>query len=416
MDLRSRLSGLVFTFFVLLLGVFSGIVIDRQLLLFIVPTAQMRPGDESRFTLINEAWNLIEDHYVAYDDIEPNILVYGAVSGMVEALGDEGHSRFLTPEMLESEQIHIQAEFEGIGATVEYRNDQAVIVAPFDGSPAQKAGVKPGDVVLAVDGEEMAGKDLSEVVSLIKGPAGTDVTITLLDPETGEVRDVTITRAVITIQNVRWARVPGTDIGVVRIAAFSDGVTDDLREALEEMEAQGIKGVILDLRNNSGGLRDEAIGVTSEFLGEGNVLLQQNADGDIREFKVDSGGLATDIPMAVLVNEGSASASEITAGAIQDYERAPVVGQTTFGTGTVLQTFPMSDGSAILLATSQWLTPDGRVIWHQGLVPDHIVDLPDEATLVTPELMRDMTQADLEASMDEQLFKAIELVLEMIGG
>jgi carboxyl-terminal processing protease len=249
---------------------------------------------------------------------------------------------------------------------------------------------------------------LSDVISKVLGPAGTSVTLTLQDPNTGAVRDVTITRAKITIQNVTWIMLPGTTIADVRIAAFSQGVTNDLRSTLQQIQAQGATSIILDLRNNPGGLLDEAVGVASQFLDSGNVLLVKNAQGQEQAVPVESGGLATKTPMVVLVNQGTGSASEIVAGALQDAHRATLIGETTFGTGTVLNAFNLSDGSQILLATEEWLTPSGRVIWHKGITPDVTISLANTVTPFVPEAGRGMTASQLQSSQDVQLLKAID--------
>jgi carboxyl-terminal processing protease len=212
---------------------------------------------------------------------------------------------------------------------------------------------------------------------------------------------------------VTWATIPGTNLAVLRISQFSGGVTDDVKTALREMQDQGIEGVVLDLRNNPGGLLDEAIGITSQFVSSGNVLLEQDARGNQQEVKVRTGGVATDLPMVVLINAGSASASEIVSGAIQDAGRAQIIGQTTFGTGTVLQEFPLSDGSSLLLATQEWLTPNGRVIWHQGIVPDVPVDQPISTSLLVPDAVRDMTIQQLQATEDAQFLQAVELLQQL---
>ena len=188
---------------------------------------------------------------------------------------------------------------------------------------------------------------------------------------------------------------------------FSQGVTNDLRAALKQIQAQGATGIVLDLRNDPGGLLDEAIGVTSQFLGSGNVLLVKDAQGKEQSLAVKPGGLAVNIPMVVLVNQGTASAAEIVSGALQDAQRATVIGETTFGTGTVLNGFPLADGSQILLATEEWLTPNGRVIWHKGIVPDVTVSLDSTVTPFVPEGGKGMTSAQLQSSQDVQLLKAI---------
>lgn len=411
----NRYLNLIFMALILLLGVFAGITVDRQLLVYVFPPAGYGPDDAAQFRMVTEAAAVIDRYYVDRDSLEPDTLVYGAVTGMVNALGDTGHSRFLSPDMLAQERTAISAEFEGIGAEVEFRDGFAVIVSPFDDSPAQRAGVQPGDVILAVDGEETTGQTLHEIVEAIKGPAGTDVTLTLLDPESEEIREVTITRAVINIQNVTWARIPGTNLAHIRIAQFSDGVTEDLKAIFTQMEDAGIEGAVLDLRNNPGGLLDEAVGVTSQFLSEGNVLLERNAQAEVSPIRVRRGGQATGLPLVVLINEGSASASEIVAGALQDYDRAVVVGETSFGTGTVLREFPLSDGSALLLATREWLTPEGRVIWHQGISPDVTVEMPLDVNLLTPRVEHEMSAAELGDSGDEQLLRAVELLAETVA-
>jgi carboxyl-terminal processing protease len=247
---------------------------------------------------------------------------------------------------------------------------------------------------------------------MILGPAGTWVTITVQDPETGETRDVKIQRARIEVDNVTWHMLPGTSTAHVRLAGFSQGVTEDLKNTLKEIQAQGGTGLILDLRNDPGGLLGEAVSAASQFLSSGNVLLVKNAQGEVKPIPVEPGGLANELPMVVLVNRGTASAAEIVSGAIQDAARGKLVGETTFGTGTVLNEFPLSDGSALLLATEEWLTPKGRTIWHQGITPDIQVVLPAGATPLVPEGEGDLTHEQLMQSEDQQLLRALEVLLE----
>jgi carboxyl-terminal processing protease len=207
---------------------------------------------------------------------------------------------------------------------------------------------------------------------------------------------------------VTWGMLPGTTIAHLKIAAFSNGVTKDLQTALQQIQATGATGIVLDLRNDPGGLLDEAVGVTSQFLGSGNVLLIKDAQGKEQSVPVKPGGLAVNIPLVVLVNQGTGSAAEIVAGAIQDAHRATLIGETTFGTGTVLNFFNLSDGSEILLATEEWLTPSGRVIWHQGIPPDVSVSMPADAIPLMPTMEKTMSAAQLQSSMDAQLLKAID--------
>jgi carboxyl-terminal processing protease len=387
------------------------VFLDRQVLAAFVPPNNVPADAAPSFELMAEAWNTIAKVYVDQSAVEPTQLAYGAIGGMVDALGDTGHSRFLTPDMLQQQHEFTQGQFEGIGAEVQMKDGHVVIVAPMDGSPAETAGLRPGDVILAVDSQDVTGLSLEQTVQRIVGPAGTPVTLTVLDPGTNETRDVTMVRAEIPIHNVVWEQVPGTDVAHVRIAAFSKGVTDDLRQALGEIQDQQLGGIILDLRNDPGGLLSEAVGVASQFLSDGNVVLERDAQGNQTAIPVEPGALAPDTPLVVLTNAGTASAAEIVAGALQDAGRATVVGETTFGTGTVLQEYGLSDGSALLLANEEWLTPNGRLIWHQGITPDEVVQLSPDATPLTPRTERDMTADQVQASSDQQVLRALAILL-----
>jgi carboxyl-terminal processing protease len=390
-------------------GVGGGIVIDRQITRMSSQTSTQQDQGLD-YSLIKEAWNTINKVYVDRSAVNQQTLTYGAISGMVTALGDTGHSTFLTPEMVKSEHNFTQGSFEGIGALLEMKDGRPTIVAPFDGSPAQKAGVKPGDVILKVNGNDISGQSLTQIVSQVSGPAGTQVTLTLMDPNTGLTRDVTITRAKIQIHNVSWHMLPGTTLAHIRITAFSNGATDDLIKALQEAKAQGATGIVLDLRNDPGGLLNEAVSVASQFLSSGNVMLEKDAQGNVKPLPVESGGIAPNIPMVVLINSGTASASEIVSGALQDAKRAQLIGETTFGTGTVLNEFPLSDGSAILLATEEWLTPNGTSFWHKGIQPNIQVSLPANISPVIPDQEQSMTAKQLQDSQDTQLLKGIQIL------
>jgi carboxyl-terminal processing protease len=407
----SKILKVISAIFVLALvfssGVGSGIIVDRQISRM-TTQANNQQDQGLNYSLIQEAWKTINQVYVDRTAVNQQNLTYGAISGMVTALGDTGHSTFLTPDMVKSERNFTQGEFEGIGALLEMREGRATIVTPFDGSPAQKAGVKPGDIILKVDGKDVSGQSLTQIVDQVLGPAGTKVTLTLQDPNTGATRDVTITRAKIQIHNVTWHMLPGTTLAHVRVAAFSDGVTADLKNALQDAKVQGATGIILDLRNDPGGLLSEAVSVASQFLSGGNVMLEKNAQGQTKPLPVEEGGVATDIPMVVLINNGTASAAEIVSGALQDAKRATLIGETTFGTGTVLNEYPLSDGSSLLLATEEWLTPNGKSFWHKGIQPDIQVSLPANVSPLIPEQEQGMTAQQIQDSQDTQLLKGIQ--------
>ena len=395
-------------------GLIGGAIISCGLLIAFAPDT-IPAGAEPNFRLMAEAWNTIQRVYVDRGAVKPQLMTYGAIGGMVDALGDTGHSRFLTPEMLKQERNLARGKFEGIGAEVQMKNGQLVIVAPIDGSPAQKAGLKPGNIILKVDDQDVSGLPLDQAVDRILGPAGTRVKLTILNLKTTTTKDITLTRASITVQNVTWGRLPGTSAAHLRIATFSKGVAENLRKALLTVENEGATGLILDLRNNPGGLYDEAVSAASQFLAGGNVLLEKNALGKIKPIPVQSGGVATSLPLMVLINGGTSSGAEIVAGALQDAHRAKLVGEKTFGTGTVLETFSLSDGSALMLAIEEWLTPAGKVIWHHGISPDVVVNLPPEATPLLPVTERELTAEELRRSQDVQLLRALDLLLQEKG-
>jgi carboxyl-terminal processing protease len=360
--------------------------------------------------LVTQAWSTIQNNYVDRAEVQPKELTYGAISGMVDALGDTGHSTFLTPDMVKDLKSMEKGEVKGIGIEVQMKNGQVVVVAPIDGSPAQRAGLRPGDVILKVGNEDIADWPLSRVVDHILGPAGSSISLTIEDPHNNHTRQVKLKRAAIKLHEVTWQRLPGTDLAHVRIATFDAGVTRDLRKALQECQRDQVKGIVLDLRNDPGGLLDEAIGVASQFLKGGNVVLTKDAKGQISKVPVIEGGSTTTVPVVVLVNQGSASAAEIVAGALQDSDRAPLVGDTTFGTGTVLEQFGLSDGSALLLAVGEWLTPKGRSFWHKGITPQFVVPLAPEITSLVPSAEEGMTPEQLQASDDRQLLTAVRLL------
>ena len=390
------------------IGLLMGVILAERVLFAFAPPRKIPEAAAEEFQLMAEAWNTINRNYVDRSALQPRRLTYGSIAGMVDSLGDTGHSSFLTPEMRKQASEQMKGQFEGIGAELRMKDGRAVVVAPMDGSPAQRAGLRPGDAILKVDGTDVSSQTLEEIVTRILGPAGTRVRITVLAAPTGKVREVEITRAHITVHNVTWHRLPETRVAHLRVASFSKGVTKELRSALKDVVAQELS-VILDLRNNPGGLLDEAVATASQFLGEGNVLWEKNAEGQVTAVPViKEAGAALGTPMVILVNQGTASAAEIVAGALRDAGRSRLVGETTFGTGTVLSEFPLSDGSALMLAIQEWLTPKGRTIWHQGIEPDVAVALPAEAFPLFPGQEEGLTAARLKDAGDRQLLSGLE--------
>jgi carboxyl-terminal processing protease len=390
----------------LALALSGGAALERWVLMTGIP-----PDATDDFRLMAQAWKIIDTSYVDRPAIRHNAMRAGAINGMTEALGDNGHSVYLTASESRKAGAAMEGKLNGIGVEIQTRDHQAVVVAPIDGSPAQQAGVRAGDVILQVDGHPVTGMPLSHVSARLSGEAGQPVALTLFNPSDGRRRELKIVRAAIKINNVSWQRLPGTDLAHVRIAMFSDGETADLRKALLEIKSQGLRGIILDLRNNPGGALEEAVGTASQFLKTGNVLWEKSARQIITPVPVRAGGAAADTPLAVLINGASASDSEIVAGALHDGHRAVLVGETTLGTGTVLTQFQLSDGSALLLAVQEWLTPNKVSFWHRGIEPDVKVSLSPE-DLLRPSAEREMTPAQLRSSRDAQLLKAIEILTQ----
>jgi carboxyl-terminal processing protease len=378
------------------IGTGSGIFIQKQYL-------TVSKASVSEFQLVEQAWNIISKNYVDPTATQPQTLAYGTIEGMVDSLGDTDHSYFMTPEEVKQDNESLQGQFQGIGAEMNETNGNIVIVGTMDGSPAQKAGLQPGDIILDVNGQPVTG--LQEAHDNITGPAGTSVTLTIQSPS-GTTTDITIVRATIQINSVTWCMLPGTSIADLRLSSFSQGTSTELDTALSAIKAQGATAIILDLRNNPGGIFSEAIGVASRFLDSGDVVEEKEASGKITKDAVLTNVPKTELPLAVLVNQGTASAAEIVAGAIQSSGRAKLIGNNTFGTGTLTAQFPLADGSEIELGFMEWLTPFGKSIWHVGLTPDVTVSIASGIDPLTPDTEKNLTLVQIEASGDQQLFTA----------
>jgi carboxyl-terminal processing protease len=372
------------------------------------------PGLGQTFTPFWETWNLVHEHYVDQKAVEPVKMTRFAIAGMLQSLGDEGHTGYLPPDEVKRMDSLLKGEMEGIGARITMRKRTPTIFATMADSPARKAGVKAGDAILEVNGQPVAQESLQQIVEQVRGEAGTEVKLRVMhEGQTGPV-ELAITRGKVEVPDVTWHMLPGESYAHIGIESFGDKADEQLRAALKESKEKGAKGVILDLRGNPGGLKDQAVAVTSEFLKDGDVFIDQDSHGKQTAVPVKPSGIAIDVPLCVLIDGGTASAAEICAGALQDYNRAKLVGERTFGTGTVLQPFELSDGSAVLLATSQWLTPKGRQIWHKGIAPDVEVPLPETSSILLPEMEDDMDAAAFKHSEDAQLHKAIEILRNQV--
>jgi carboxyl-terminal processing protease len=355
---------------------------------------------ETLFVPFWEAWNIVHDQYVE-QPVDDGVLMQGAIRGMLDALGDE-QTFYMEPEIYQSESSSLQGQYEGIGAHVDTEGDYLTIVSPIEGSPAEKAGLMPGDKIIAIDGEDMTGVSPEEARQKVLGPAGTEVTLTVAREGESEPLKFVITRDEITLRSAE-GKMLENGIGYVDINTFGDQTTRELRDALDIVLAQNPRGIVIDLRNNPGGYLTTAVEVTSEFVDDGVVLYEVYGDGRRDTHRVLGHGRATDIPLVVLINEGSASASEILAGALQDYGRAKLVGVKSYGKGSVQNWVPLSnDQGAARVTIAKWLTPKEQVIDHHvGLTPDVVVE---------------MTQEDFAAGRDPQLDAAVQTLLATLNG
>jgi carboxyl-terminal processing protease len=374
------------------------------------PGATVPPFAPANITILWDALKLIEQHFVRRDALNPTDLTYGAIDGLVDSLGDPGHTVFLTPEQVKSENDALNGQITGIGVYLGEQGGAPFIQSVVSGSPAARAGLLSGDRIIAINGTSAENLSIEEVARLVRGPEGTQVTLTVIHARGNSPLNVTITRSKITVPAVTWAMIPGTTIADLRIAEFSSGTTDQFTTGLRGARQAGARGIVLDLRNNPGGFVDDAVGVASQLISGGTVYIRQTADGQRIPVSVKAGGIATDIPLAVLVDYGSASSAEITAGAIQAAKRGPLIGTRTYGTGTVLNTFDLPDGSAVRLGVEEWLTPSGEAIFPNGIQPDQVVELTGDIQPLEPDRLRSMTATQLQSSGDEQLLRAIQVL------
>ena len=370
--------------------------------------ATLDEKDRESVALYAEALDVVRNNYVDQGDIDSKKETYGAIRGMLETLGDDRHTRFLTPEERAQNDQSLSGTYVGIGVQLEKEKGEVVVAAPIQDSPAEKAGISPDDVLVAVNGKSVRGDDISEVVEKVKGQVGTTVELTVLHE--GEKREYDLRRAEINSPVVSWAVIPDSDVAVVLLSSFSDDSAKELQDAVEEARAAGARRFVLDLRNNPGGRLDQAVQMAGYFLEPGSVVyIRKDASGEREEIKVEGNTEPTDAPLAVLVNGGSASSAEILAGALRDNGRATVIGETTYGTGTVLSEFVLRDGSSILLGVAEWLTPDGDFIRETGIEPDVKVPLDNGDEQITPDGARDLSKKQI-LGRDTQLRAAYEKV------
>ena len=319
-----------------------------------------------------ESWQAIQREFYQ-QPVPAGQLVEGAIGGMLATLDDQ-HTTYLTPELEEASRQQMEQQFQGIGAEVESNEGAITIVAPFEGSPAFAAGLRPRDIIRKADDTELTGMDVSAAAAIIRGPAGTDVR--LLIERAGEQFEVVITRATINIPSV-WGEMREDGLAYVRLSRFGERTTAELKETLASLMANNPRGLILDVRGNPGGGLYTVVQVADEFLPASVVLIEQFGDGSETVYEATDRGAAQDVPLVVLVDEGSASASEVLAGALRDNGRAFLVGQQTYGKGTVQNWIRLSNGGGLRLTTARWLTPNRNWVHEVGLIPDETVALPE---------------------------------------
>jgi carboxyl-terminal processing protease len=357
-----------------------------------------------KLKVLADVFAIVERNYV--EPVKANNLINGAINGMLETL--DPHSNYMAPEVYKEMQTETRGSFGGIGFEITIRDKVLTVVAPIEDTPASRAGIQSGDIILRIDGKSTKDMTLMEAVKLMRGPQGTQVTITVMRQGFTEPKDFTLTRAIIPIRSVRFKTLePG--YGYIKISQFIERTFPDLENALSKIESKEkpLRGLILDLRNNPGGLLEQAVKVADLFLESGMIVYTEGrVEGQKMKFFVQKKEKVQDYPMIVLVNGGSASASEIVAGALQDQGRAVILGTQTFGKGSVQTIIPLEDGSALRLTTARYYTPNGRSIQAQGIAPDiAVADLvPEGKRGAAPRYMR---ERDLEHHLQGEKEQAV---------
>ena len=376
-----------------------------------VNRANVASGDQR---LILQAWNDIDQNFVVTGAIDHKKMAYSAIQAMVDSLGDTGHSRFETPEQLKAEQNQLNnAPTVGIGVYISGGGSQPLVIdAIIPDSPASKTSLQPGDEIVAVNGTNVRGKTFDEVHNLIAGPEGTKVTLTIIRPSVSPTAtsDIVITRGKFVSLTVASFIIPGENIDDIILYQFAQDADTQLKKAIQAAQTAHVKGIILDLRGNPGGLLDQAVAVTSEFVPSGKTVLIEKDRSGSQKATSTCGCAADKTPLVILVDNNTASAAEITAGSIAiNRPGTHIVGQTTFGTGTILTEFVLSDGSALWLGASEWLLPNGQSVYHKGITPDQPVALPSGVTPLSPLVAQQehFTQQQVLTSGDTQLLTAI---------
>ncbi|HMQ01946.1 MAG TPA: S41 family peptidase [Candidatus Doudnabacteria bacterium] len=347
------------------------------------------------YSLLWQAIDVVNRKYIDKDQIDQRQVLYGAISGAVRAAGDE-YTEFFDPETLAQFRAELQGTFSGIGAEIGKRNGNIVVIAPLDNSPAERAGLRPRDVILKVDNETVVDWNVDQAVSMIRGEAGTEVRLTIFREGDGIPFEVVITRAQIEVRSLRvtYQQVNGRTVAVMKLSRFGDDTQRLLDSAISELRSRNVAGIVLDVRNNPGGYLETSVSVASEWLPRGTLIVQEaRSDSDVVSFNSSGGNRLGNIKTVVIVNGGSASAAEILAGALRDNNKAVLVGEKSFGKGSVQELIPLRDNTAVKVTIAKWITPGGKHLNREGLTPDIEVSYTEE---------------DLQADQDPQLDRALQ--------
>jgi len=349
------------------------------------------------FSLFWKTWNLVSRTHLEKSSIDPQKLFYGAISGMVSAIGDP-YTVFLPPEEQKSSKEDLNGAFEGVGIQLGFNKDKRlVVIAPLDGTPAKQAGIRAEDIIIKIDDEDTINMSLPEAVKLIRGPKGSKVVLTIIRDGDEEPKDFELTRDTILVKSVEVEyklTENNKNIAIIKLSRFAERTREEWEEGVADILDKNPDGLILDLRNNPGGFLEGAVFIGSEFLKDGNVVLQEDSEGKRVNFPVERGGKLTEIKMVALINKGSASASEIVAGALQDRGRAQLVGVKSFGKGTIQEAQDLEGGTGIHITVARWLTPNGRWVNDtEGFEPDVVIEEDKD-----------------DPDNDRQLLKALELL------
>lgn len=362
-------------------------------------------NQRTEFNKLYDAYDQLKKNY--YKDLDNETLVNGAINGMLDSLKDP-YSDYMTKDEAEKFHESISSSFQGIGAEIQAKDGFIVVVSPIKGSPAEKAGIKPNDKILSVDGKSIRGMSANEAVLLIRGKKGTKVNLTIQRAGTHETSQLSIIRDDIPMNTV-YSEMMKNGVAKIQITSFSDNTYNELVTALKDMDAKGMKSLVIDLRQNPGGLLDQAIKMSNLFVPEGKKIVQiEDKDGKKEEI-VAEGGKKIDVPVAVIIDNGSASASEIFAAALSESAGIPLVGQKSFGKGTVQTASDFKDGSNIKLTTAKWLTPDSNWIHQKGITPNYLVSLPKYAELpiINPDSKLKVSSLSNEVKAAEEMLKAL---------